>query len=103
MLQRARRAEGEPFDTEVVEDSDERPGRARRSNARAAWRSTHRLPAELFEHHDYRKFAEVHAALLKQVGRPPFEVALGERTQRGALLRRRCAARCSSWPATASS
>ena len=29
-------------------------------------------PAALFAHHDYRKFAEVHAALLKQVGRPPF-------------------------------
>ncbi len=41
---------------------------------------THRLPRELFEHHDYRKFAEVHAALLKQVGRPPFEVRYSGRT-----------------------
>ena len=40
---------------------------------------THRLPASLFQHHDYRKFAEVHAALLKQVGRPPFEISRGER------------------------
>ena len=40
---------------------------------------THRLPRELFENHDYRHFAEVHAALLKQVGRPPFEVNRGER------------------------
>ena len=40
----------------------------------------HPPPAgELFEHHDYRKFVEVHAALLKQVGRPPFEVSFGER------------------------
>ncbi|MBN9570392.1 MAG: ferrous iron transport protein B, partial [Alphaproteobacteria bacterium] len=31
---------------------------------------THRLPRELFEDNEYRKFAEVHAALLKQVGRP---------------------------------
>ena len=38
-----------------------------------------RLPRRLFEHHDYRRFAEVHAALLKQVGRPPFEARLGER------------------------
>ena len=37
------------------------------------------LPAALFAHHDYRKFAEVHEALLKQVGRPPFEIAYGER------------------------
>ena len=35
---------------------------------------THKLPAELFEHHDYRRFVEVHATLLKQLGRPPFEV-----------------------------
>ena len=49
---------------------------------------------ELFEHHDYRKFAEVHAALLKQVGRPPFEVRFGGRSSealsfqalRGAVL-----------------
>jgi DNA gyrase subunit B len=69
----------EPFETEVVEDSDEsltvkaierKTGLARR----------HVLPRELFEHHDYRKFAEVHAALLKQVGRPPFEVTLSGRS-----------------------
>ena len=40
---------------------------------------THRLPAELFSHYDYRKFAEVHEALLKQVGRPPFEIQFGGR------------------------
>jgi DNA gyrase subunit B len=40
---------------------------------------THRLPRELFESREYRKFAEVHANLLKQVGRPPFEVIRGER------------------------
>jgi DNA gyrase subunit B len=68
----------EPFETEVLEDSKEsltvkaierKTGLARR----------HHLPRELFEHHDYRKFAEVHAALLKQVGRPPFEARLGSR------------------------
>ncbi len=63
---------------------------------------THRLPAELFEHHDYRKFVEVHAALLKQVGRPPFEVRSAAAATRRSPSRR-CAARCSSWPATASS
>ncbi len=71
-------AEGTPFDTEVLEASkdllvvkaiERKTGLAR----------THRLPAELFSHFDYRKFVEVHEALLKQVGRPPFEVQLGER------------------------
>src|SRR6476619_3819079 len=55
---------------------------------------THRLPATLFKHHDYRRFVEVHGVLLKQVGRPPFEVRFGERTNealsfqalRGAVL-----------------
>ncbi|HET7120405.1 MAG TPA: DNA topoisomerase (ATP-hydrolyzing) subunit B, partial [Solirubrobacterales bacterium] len=70
--------EGEPFDTEIIEDSDEglivkaieqKTGLAR----------THRLPRELFEHHDYRKFAEVHAALLSQVGRPPFQISFSGR------------------------
>ncbi|HEX5761691.1 MAG TPA: DNA topoisomerase (ATP-hydrolyzing) subunit B [Solirubrobacterales bacterium] len=83
----------EPFETELVEDSDE--GLAVKAIERKSGLArTHRLPRELFAHHDYRKFAEVHAALLKQVGRPPFEARLGTRTSealsfqalRGAVL-----------------
>jgi DNA gyrase subunit B len=74
----AKAAEGEPFDTEIVEDSD--AGLTVKAIERKSGLArTHRLPRELFEHHDYRKFAEVHAALLKQVGRPPFKVALAGR------------------------
>ena len=71
--------EAEPFETEILEESKEelivkaiekRTGLARR----------HKLPRELFAHHDYRRFAEVHAALLKQVGRPPFRATLGSRS-----------------------
>jgi DNA gyrase subunit B len=70
--------EAEPFETELVEDSD--AGLAVKAIERKTGLArTHRLPAELFEHYDYRKFAEVHAALLKQVGRPPFKVRLGGR------------------------
>jgi DNA gyrase subunit B len=85
--------EGAPFETEVLESSadllvvkavERKSGLAR----------THRFPAELFSHHDYRKFVEVHEALLKQVGRPPFEigfedrrnVALSFQALRGAVL-----------------
>jgi DNA gyrase subunit B len=79
----AKAGEGEPFDTEVVEDSD--AGLVVKAIERKSGLArTHRLPRELFEHHDYRKFAEVHAALLKQVGRPPFEVRYSGRTS-GAL------------------
>jgi DNA gyrase subunit B len=71
--------EGEPFETELVEDSD--AGLAVKAVERKSGLArTHRLPRELFEHHDYRKFAEVHAALLKQVGRPPFAVRFNDRS-----------------------
>jgi DNA gyrase subunit B len=76
----AKHAEGEPFETEVVEDTDE--GLAVKAvELKSGLARTHRLPRELFEHHDYRKFAEVHAALLNQVGRAPFEVRYSGRTK----------------------
>jgi DNA gyrase subunit B len=85
--------ESEPFDTEIVEDTDEVLV-VKAVERKSGLARTHRLPAELFKHHDYRRFAEVHGVLLKQVGRPPFEVRFGERTNealsfqalRGAVL-----------------
>ncbi len=72
--------ESEPYETELVEDSD--AGLVVKAiERRSGLARTHRLPRELFEHHDYRKFTEVHAALLKQVGRPPFEVRYAGRTK----------------------
>jgi DNA gyrase subunit B len=68
----------EPFDTEVVESNEDLIA-VKAVERTSGLARTHRLPAALFEHHDYRKFAEVHAHLLKQVGRPPFEVKRGER------------------------
>ncbi len=75
----AKGAEGDPFDTEVVEESDQGIS-VKAIERKSGLARTHRLPAELFAHHDYRKFAEVHTALLKQVGRPPFEVNFGGRS-----------------------
>jgi DNA gyrase subunit B len=85
--------EAEPFDTEVISSTDDLlvVKAVARSNGLAR---THRLPRELFEDHEYRKFAEVHEALLKQVGRPPFQISRGEKrgvalsfqTLRGAVL-----------------
>jgi DNA gyrase subunit B len=85
--------ENEPFDTEVVSATDDLlvVKAIARSSGLAR---THRLPRELFEDNEYRKFAEVHAALLKQVGRPAFKVKRGEKetvalsfqTLRGAVL-----------------
>ncbi len=70
--------EGAPFDTEVIEGSDELLV-VKAIERRSGLARTHRLPAELFTSYDYRKFVEVHEALLKQVGRPPFEIQLGGR------------------------
>jgi len=85
--------EDEPFDTEVLEKSDELLV-VKAIERRSGLARTHRFPVELFDHHDYRKFVEVHGALLKQVGRPPFEVlydgrrnvALSFQALRGAVL-----------------
>jgi DNA gyrase subunit B len=70
--------EGAPFDTEVLEASDELLV-VKAIERRSGLARTHRLPAGLFTSYDYRKFVEVHEALLKQVGRPPFEIQLGGR------------------------
>jgi DNA gyrase subunit B len=70
--------EGEPFDTEVMSATDDLVVvKAIARNSGLA--RTHRLPRELFEDNEYRKFAEVHASLLKQVGRPAFTVIRGEK------------------------
>jgi DNA gyrase subunit B len=71
-------AEGEPFDTEVLSQDDELLV-VKATERKTGLARTHRLPAALFGHHDYRRFADVHGALLKQVGRPPFEIEFGER------------------------
>ncbi len=70
--------EGAPFDTEVLEVND-RLLVVKAMERKSGLARTHRLPAELFSHFDYRKFTEVHEALLKQVGRPPFEINFGGR------------------------
>ncbi len=70
--------EGEPFDTEVLSQSEDLLV-VKAIERKTGLARTHRLPAVLFSHHDYRKFAEVHEALLKQVGRPPFKVKFGGR------------------------
>jgi DNA gyrase subunit B len=70
--------EAEPFDTEIVSDSDDLLS-VKAIERKTGLARTHKLSRELFEQYDYRKFAEVHSALLKLVGRPPFEVRLKDR------------------------
>jgi DNA gyrase subunit B len=70
----------EPYETEVVKDGkDEVVLKA--IHRKSGLARTHTLPEALFASNDYRKFVEVHGTLLKQVGRPPFEVSLGSRSE----------------------
>src|SRR5689334_13873527 len=75
--------EEEPFETELVTEGKEEIAIKAIHRASGLAR-THRLSAELFRSTEYRRLAEVHAKLTKQVGRPPFQVTLGSK-QREAL------------------
>ncbi|HEX2287639.1 MAG TPA: toprim domain-containing protein, partial [Gaiellaceae bacterium] len=70
----------EPFETELVKATKAELV-VKAVHRRSGLARTHTLPAELFQSNDYRKLVEVHGALLKHVGRPPFEVALESRRQ----------------------
>ena len=70
--------EEEPFTTELVRaDSNEIVIKAIHRETGLA--RTHKLPEALFKSTEYRRLNEVHDKLVKQVGRPPFEVTLGSK------------------------
>jgi DNA gyrase subunit B len=70
--------EGEPFETGLVEATKD--GLVVKAVHRASGLArTHRLSEALFRLTDYRKLVELHGELLKQVGRPPFEITLGKK------------------------
>jgi DNA gyrase subunit B len=81
----------EPFDTEIVSESGEGI-LVRATHRRDGLARTYELSGALFESHDYRRLVESHAELLKQVGRPPFQVSLGDkrRTAESFAELRRC-------------
>jgi DNA gyrase subunit B len=67
--------EGEPFETEVVSgSSDEILIKA--THRRSGLARFLSFSSALFDSSDYRRLVDVHADLLKQVGRPPFDVEL---------------------------
>jgi DNA gyrase subunit B len=68
----------EPYETELISST------ANELVVKAVHRAsglarTHHLSAELFKSNDYRHLVEVHGELLKQVGRPPFRITLGDK------------------------
>ncbi len=72
--------EGEPFDTEILSDSDDGL-EVRAVHRRDGLAKTYDLPAAMFTSGDYRHLVEVHEDLLKQVGRPPFKISGAEKTR----------------------
>jgi DNA gyrase subunit B len=70
--------EGEPYETELLAAGDDQL-RVKATHRASGLARTHTMTAELFASSDYRHLAEVHDSLSKQVGRPPFEVTLGEK------------------------
>jgi DNA gyrase subunit B len=71
-------AETDSFDTEVVESSD--AGLVVRAvHRRDGLARSFELSDELFRSNDYRRLAESHAELLKQVGPPPFSISLEQK------------------------
>jgi DNA gyrase subunit B len=70
--------DSEPFETEIVSESGEGI-LVRAVHRRDGLARPYELAAGLFESHDYRRLVESHSELLKQVGRPPFGLSLGEK------------------------
>ena len=71
--------EGEAFETELV-SSPTSGLEVKAVHRRSGLARFHRLPARCSSRTDYRHLVEVHADLLKQVGRPPFRSRLGDKT-----------------------
>ncbi len=70
----------EPFETELITATgDELVVKA--IHRRSGLARFHELPAEMFNSKEYRGLVDVHLDLLSQVGRPPFTIALGDRTK----------------------
>ncbi len=69
---------GEAYETEILGE-DDGAVEVRAVHRRDGLARTFTLTEELFRSNDYRHLVESHTELLKQVGPPPFDLALGER------------------------
>jgi DNA gyrase subunit B len=72
--------EEDAYETELLEDGGETLT-VRATHRASGLARRHVLPGSLFEAHDYRKLAEIHASLTKQLGQGPFTVMLGDKSK----------------------
>jgi DNA gyrase subunit B len=70
----------EPFETKLVNATKDALA-VKATHRRSGLARTHTLPTELFKSNEYRKLVEVHAGLLREVGRPPFRATLESREE----------------------
>ncbi|MFL5892861.1 MAG: DNA topoisomerase (ATP-hydrolyzing) subunit B [Solirubrobacterales bacterium] len=70
--------EEEPYETELISATDEELV-VKAIHRASGLARTHRLSAALFGSNDYRHLVDVHGELLRQVGRPPFQIKLGDK------------------------
>jgi DNA gyrase subunit B len=75
----------EPYETKLVKSTKEELT-VKALHRRSGLARTHKLSASMFKSNDYRKLVEVHGNLLKHVGRPPFQVTLGDRSAEAATF-----------------
>ena len=67
--------EEEPYETELISATDEELV-VKAIHRASGLARTHHLSAALFGSNDYRHLVDVHGELLRQVGRPPFQIKL---------------------------
>jgi DNA gyrase subunit B len=72
--------EGEAFETEMVSGSSDQL-HIKATHRRSGLARFFTFETALFDSSDYRRLVDIHADLLKQVGRPPFTVTLKAKTE----------------------
>ncbi len=69
--------EAEPFETKLVEATDDLIV-VKSIETRTGLARTHRIPRAMFDSQAYKQFVRVHTALKDLAGTPPFKVSLGD-------------------------
>jgi DNA gyrase subunit B len=77
---KAKAGKTDAFEIEVARDSKESVS-IKAVHIRTGLARNHTIPAELFSSEAFGRLAEVHGQMLKNLGRPPFRVTLGERAE----------------------
>ncbi len=76
----AENPEEDAYETELLGESATSLT-VRATHRRSSLARRHVLPGSLFEANEYRRLAEAHASLTRQVGEGPFEIVLGEKSR----------------------